>query len=80
MEEKVIVNNKDKEVKRVMFIDIAKGIAILLMIVGHAINHGLLRNTIFSFHLPLFIITNVYRLYTWIKWLLVTMEFRCCIC
>lgn len=58
MQEKFIENNKDKEIKREMFIDIAKGIAILLMIVGHAINHGVLRNTIFSFHLPLFIITS----------------------
>ena len=58
MEEKAIKYNKDKEIKRVMFIDIAKGIAILLMIVGHAIKHGILRNTIFSFHLPLFIITS----------------------
>lgn len=58
MEEKVIENGKEKETKRVKYIDIAKGIAIILMIVGHTINHGMIRNTIFSFHLPLFIITS----------------------
>lgn len=45
--------------KRVLFIDIAKGIGIILMIIGHSLKLGSLkRNTIFSFHMPLFIITS----------------------
>lgn len=55
--EKGFIEN-DKETKRVVFIDIAKGMAILLMIVGHVIKYGLLRRIIFSFHMPLFIIIS----------------------
>lgn len=43
---------------RTMFIDIAKGIAILLMIIGHVLENGLKRSVIFSFHMPLYIITS----------------------
>ncbi len=43
---------------RIVFIDIAKGISILLMIIGHVIGNGIRRSTIFSFHMPLYIITS----------------------
>ena len=45
---------------RIKYIDIAKGIAILLMIMGHVVGDGFLRKMIFSFHMPLFIITSGY--------------------
>ena len=44
--------------KRLNFLDIAKGIAILLMIVGHVTSTGFVKDTIFSFHMPLFIIIS----------------------
>lgn len=43
---------------RVAFIDIAKGIAIILMIIGHVLDQGVKRSIIFSFHMPLYIITS----------------------
>lgn len=43
---------------RVRYIDIARGIAIILMVIGHVLEHGLKRNIIFSFHMPLFIIVS----------------------
>lgn len=50
--------NKSLLTKRIIFIDVAKGIAILLMIIGHVLEQGLKRNAIFSFHMPLYIITS----------------------
>lgn len=44
--------------KRINYIDIAKGIAILFMIIGHVTQRGWKRNVIFSFHMPLFIICS----------------------
>ena len=44
--------------KRLEYIDVARGIAILLMIVGHVLGGGWKRNIIFSFHMPLFIIIS----------------------
>ena len=49
---------KNKNNSRVLFIDIAKGIAIILMIIGHVLGFGLKRSIIFSFHMPLYIITS----------------------
>lgn len=43
---------------REKFVDIARGISILLMIVGHNISDGVLRDFIYSFHMPLFIIVS----------------------
>lgn len=49
--------------KRVEWIDFAKGITIILVIVGHTISigkHGsILRGLIFSFHMPLFFILSI---------------------
>ena len=39
--------------KRLKYVDIAKGIAIIMVIIGHSTS-GVLRGTIFSFHMPLF--------------------------
>lgn len=47
-------NNK----KRLEYIDIARGIAIIFMIVGHVCKVGWKRTIIFSFHMPLFIIIS----------------------
>lgn len=45
--------------KRIEWIDIAKGIGILLVILGHAVQFGSpLHNLIFSFHMPLFFILS----------------------
>ena len=47
--------------KRIEWIDIAKAICILLMIAGHTYSRGsVVRNTIFSFHMPLFFILAGY--------------------
>lgn len=53
---KIMVVKDDK--KRVKYFDIARGIAIILMIVGHTLDFGWKRNLIFSFHMPLFIIIS----------------------
>lgn len=48
--------------QRILSIDIAKGIAILLVIVAHAIpqERGGVREIIYSFHMPLFFILSAY--------------------
>ena len=52
--------NTKKVSDRVLFIDIARGISILLMIAGHVLTNGIKRSIIFSFHMPLFIIVSGY--------------------
>lgn len=44
--------------KRIKWIDIAKGIAIILMIIGHTIPYNIFNIFIFSFHMPLFVILS----------------------
>lgn len=46
--------------KRISYWDIAKGIAIMLMILGHTELPALFRAVIFSFHMPFFVIANGY--------------------
>ena len=47
--------------KRLIWIDVAKGLAILLVIMGHSLdNLSFVRRIIFSFHMPLFFITAGY--------------------
>ncbi len=54
----ITVRNMSRK-NRVEYIDIARGIAILLMIVGHIVDHdGWIRKFIFSFHMPLFFIVT----------------------
>lgn len=45
---------------RIEYLDMAKGIAIMVMILGHAPVPEYLRMIIFSFHMPLFMIINGY--------------------
>ena len=40
---------------RMTYLDMAKGIGILLMIVGHTISLGWQKDLIYSFHMPLFL-------------------------
>jgi fucose 4-O-acetylase-like acetyltransferase len=55
--DKNIAHKKD----RIEWIDIAKGITIILMIIAHTIPIGnVVRNIIYSFHMPLFIILSGY--------------------
>ncbi len=60
-----LVNNMDKkksniskEEKHIGYIDIAIGISIILIIIGHIVEPGLKRNLIYSFHMPLLIIIS----------------------
>lgn len=46
-----------KKNERIVWIDIAKGIAILLVVLGHNLNEeNVLRMCVYSFHVPLFLI------------------------
>lgn len=45
--------------QRIEWIDYAKGIAILLVIVGHCSIPGIIRASIFSFHMPLFFLLSM---------------------
>ena len=44
--------------QRIEYLDIARGIAIILMVIGHVVGKGWKRDLIFSFHMPLFIIVS----------------------
>ncbi len=46
------------EKNRIAYIDIAKGIGILLMVAGHVFYYGIYKKIIFSFHMPLFVIIS----------------------
>lgn len=53
--------NSSMAKQRLDWLDIAKGIAILLVIVGHTVNNpSIIRQVIFSFHMPLFFILAGY--------------------
>lgn len=59
-----------KSRKRLEWVDIAKGIAIILMVVGHEVINPDIRAVIFSFHMPLFFILSGYtssRVNSWQK-------------
>jgi fucose 4-O-acetylase-like acetyltransferase len=59
------INNK----KRIEWIDIAKGITIILMIIGHTVEFGSeVRNFIFSFHMPLFFILSGFTAKSVLTW------------
>lgn len=56
--------------KRLDWVDIAKGIAIILMVVGHEVYNRSVYALIFSFHMPLFFILSGYTsgvVLTWAK-------------
>ena len=46
--------------KRIEYLDVARGIAIILVIIGHIFKDGVLWRFIYSFHMPLFIIVSGY--------------------
>ena len=55
-------NTVIRKPQRIQWIDIAKGISIFLVIIGHTAPFGILeRNIIFSFHMPLFFILSGYH-------------------
>ena len=47
-----------ENIKRIEWIDIAKGIAILLVIFGHSVDNWAIRGLIYSFHMPLFFVLS----------------------
>ena len=49
---------KSQPHKRIDYIDIARGIAIICMVIGHNPWNTTLTNVIYSFHMPLFIIVS----------------------
>lgn len=55
LEEKIKI--MDTGGQRIEYVDIAKGIGIILVIIGHTVS-GILRGVIFSFHMPLFFIVS----------------------
>ena len=46
--------------KRIEWIDIAKGIGIILVVIGHISQIEVLNDIIYSFHMPLFFIISGY--------------------
>lgn len=44
--------------KRIHYLDVARGIAILLVVLGHCYNENYIRTWIYSFHMPLFFIMS----------------------
>lgn len=65
-------NIKGKSAERIEWVDVAKGIAILLMIIGHEIGNLNIHALIFSFHMPLFFILSGYtssRVDNWQKFI-----------
>lgn len=53
MEKETQVNNRGR--RDVIWIDVLKGMGILLVVLGHSIKpDGLMATAIFSFHMPLF--------------------------
>lgn len=56
---------------RLTWVDVAKGMAIILMVVGHEVTSRHLHAVIFSFHMPLFFILSGYTsrpVATWARW------------
>ncbi|MBQ6180935.1 MAG: acyltransferase family protein [Ruminococcus sp.] len=52
---------ENKAKKRIEYIDIAKGIAIILVIIGHTVPDGsFLKDYIYGFHMPLFFLVSGY--------------------
>ena len=55
-----LIMSETKSAKRNTVISICKGIAIILMVVGHAEAPGLITNFIYTFHMPLFFMAAGY--------------------
>ena len=54
---KTQLKSKQEQKNRIGYLDIARGISIILMVIGHVVQ-GWKRKIIFSFHMPLFIIIS----------------------
>lgn len=50
--------NMKNEMNRLQWLDIAKGIGIILMVLGHSSMPQMIQNWIFAFHMPLFFLTS----------------------
>ena len=46
--------------KRIQYLDIAKAIGIILVIIGHISQNEIITSVIYSFHMPLFFILSGY--------------------
>ena len=56
---------------RMTYLDMAKGIGILFMIVGHTISLGWQKDLIYSFHMPLFFVCSGMTMVlsnNWLEW------------
>ena len=55
-----MIEKRHDSPSRIIWVDIAKGLAILLVVIGHTVQNGIhgaiIRGVIFSFHMPLFFI------------------------
>jgi fucose 4-O-acetylase-like acetyltransferase len=49
--------------KRIRFIDLAKGFAMLCVLIGHIDTYGWIKSSIYSFHMPIFFILSGYFLH-----------------
>ena len=64
-----VLSNNSSNANRIIWVDVAKGITIILTIIGHTLDYGTLgRNIIFSFHMPLFFILSGYTFKTSDHW------------
>lgn len=53
------MKNSTQSPQRLEYIDLAKGIGIILVVIGHSINgHGITGHYISSFHMPLFFLLS----------------------
>lgn len=57
---KVATEDSQVHSRRIAWIDIAKGMGIILVIFGHTLSGGFIRGSIYSFHMPLFFILAGY--------------------
>lgn len=58
--EEIGIQYKIDDNKRFLWLDIAKGVTILLTIIGHSIGSGRIKVLIYSFHMPLFFVLAGY--------------------
>ncbi len=65
-----------KRSHRIEWVDVAKGIAILLMVMGHEVRNQWVYTIIFSFHMPLFFILSGYTSRPVKSWQLYIQKFQ----
>lgn len=60
-EKKQTVIENEGNLKRLRYIDVGRGIGMMLVVLGHTVNPGsLLWKAIFAFHMPLFFMLSGY--------------------